>query len=71
MPGKSRNAPPPDLNEIWTDNPRRFQTRARASGVLNAQTLLGEAMTQVDKGWLENPYQLTQWEMWELTTTGW
>ena len=50
----SKKGPDP-IDGIWKDNLKRFQTRARASGVLNAQLLWNEAMTQVDKGWLAAP----------------
>ena len=50
----SKKQPGP-IDGIWKDNLKRFQTRARASGVLNAQLLWDEAMTQVDKGWLASP----------------
>ena len=50
--------PPPEVTGIWNGNSQRFQTRAKNSGTLNAQMLWGEAMTQVDKGWLGVPAPL-------------
>ena len=55
FPRDDAKHPPPDLNGIWEGNMTRFTTRARASGVLNAQFLWDEAMTQVEKGWLAQP----------------
>ena len=52
--------PPPGIREIWTDNRKRFATRARASGVLNSNDLWLEAMTQVSKVWLAEPRPLDE-----------
>lgn len=46
--------PPPPIDDIWRNNIDRFKTRARASGVLNAQ-MWDEAGAQVDKGRLAEP----------------
>ena len=54
-PRDDSKRPPPPLEGIWKDNQKRFMTRARASGFLNAQLLWDEAMSQVKKGWLADP----------------
>ena len=47
--------PPPGLSGIWKGNLQRFQTRARASGLLNAAPLWGDALAQVSRGWHAPP----------------
>ena len=60
FPRDAAKRPPPPIGEIWSGNSTRFQTRARASGALNASVLWTEAMAQVDKGWLGPPLPIDQ-----------
>ena len=57
-PRDDSKRPPPEVSEIWNGNSQRFQTRSLHSGAINAQMLWDEAMTQVNKGWLDNPVPL-------------
>ena len=45
----------PDLSEIWNLRTERFRNRATRSGWKDANALWGEAMGQVNRGWLGEP----------------
>ena len=60
FPRDAKPAPPPDIEGIWPGNSARPQTREMVSGALRAQLLRGEAMGQVNKGWLGRPRPVDQ-----------
>ena len=60
FPSSDKPIPPPiHLKQIWQSPTKMFKERARSSGFKNAQPLWGEALTQVSKGWLEGPREVS------------
>ena len=48
-------APSPPLGLIWAKSSERFSTRAKHSGYIRSRELWGEALLQVELGWLGGP----------------